>query len=488
MRNPIHAPELNLPGLKWFNVKEPLSLEALLGRLVILEFWTFCCINCIQLIPTLRRVEEAYSQDVVVIGVHSPKFSAERDGENVRQAIARYEIVHPVVHDPQHRLWQAYAVRAWPTLVLISPDGKVIGQQSGEPQPEQLLYLVGELIQTWKREGALAPRPLHLIPEPVPTSRFRFPAKLKPVPGMTPRWALADPGHHQMVVLDQHGAELSRIGSGQSGFADGALNAARFNSPQGLVCDEARLFVADTNNHAIRYVDLATGKVTTLAGVGRRGSHLGIAAPAKDVALASPWDLAIDGTQLYFANAGTHQLGVLDLVQHTAAVLAGNGDEDIVDGPALQARLAQPSGLAFDQERRILYFADSETSAVRVLHLDGTPRVKTLVGSGLFDFGHINGPFEAARLQHPLGIALASGDLFVADSYNGALRILDLSRREVRDLDDGRFECQDPVCLPAGEPAGVWTDGADRILLVDSNNHRVVEYWLSDRVYRTWAC
>ncbi|HET6520203.1 MAG TPA: hypothetical protein VFG47_10370, partial [Geminicoccaceae bacterium] len=227
--------------------------------------------------------------------------------------------------------------------------------------------------------------------------------------------------------------------------------------------------------------------VTTLAGTGRRGPALRGAMPAAGAALASPWDLELRGRRLFFANAGTHQLGELDLDALTVRPLAGTGGEDIRDGPAAEALLAQPSGLALDPSGGTLYFADSETSAVRAVSLSETPpRVTTLVGAGLFDFGHRNGPFEQARLQHPLGVAWHEGGLLVADSYNGEVRRLDLARREVRDLDGGRFTCQDPICLPLGEPAGLAPAGPDRVLLVDTNNHRVLEYRLDDLTYRTW--
>jgi thiol-disulfide isomerase/thioredoxin len=486
MPAPVRAPEVDRPGLQWFNVEGPLSLKDLKGRLVILDFWTFCCINCMHVIPILRLVEEAYPEELVVIGVHSPKFSAEADPERVRQAIARYDVTHPVVHDPEHSLWQAYAVRAWPTLVFIAPDGKVIGHASGEPDALQLIRVVDELVRTAGDDGDLAPASLALTPVGDDSGRFRYPAKIKPVPGRSKRWALADSGHHQIVLLDDLGRELARFGSGQAGFADGPGEAAGFNSPQGLVAGEQAIYVADTSNHAIRRIDLESGAVATLAGRADRGFGLSEPAPALETALASPWDLELNRHELYFANAGSHQLGVLDLEAETVAVLAGDGREAITDGPALEAQLAQPSGLALDGGRTTLYFADSETSSVRALSLDEPRQVTTLVGSGLFDFGHVNGPFQQARLQHALGLAVTDGGLLVADSYNGVLRRLDLEDRVVSDFDQG-FECRDPVCLPTGEPAGVWADGTDRVFLVDTNNHRILQYRPAEKAYETWA-
>ena len=488
---PVRAPEIALDGVTWFNTPGPLSLADLAGRLVILDFWTFCCINCIQILPSLRRVEEAFPDEVTVIGVHSPKFAAEKDAANVAQAIARYDIRHPVAHDPEFNIWKAYAVRAWPTLIFVSPDGRVVGQQSGEPNPDALMQAVTEVLEAYRAEGIMKPGILPTAPVTIDSKALKFPGKIKPLPneGGTKLWAVADSGHNQIAVLDDNGIELLRYGSGEAGFEDGIPRAALFNNPQGLIADDAAIYVADTGNHAIRRIDRASGHVATLAGNGIRGPGLNDTVAIQVAELASPWDLEIRGSFLFFANAGTHQLGVVDLDEATVSPLAGNLREDIVDGPAQNAALAQPSGLAFDAEKSRLFFADSETSSIRCLDL-GDGHVKTLVGAGLFDFGHINGDWDDARLQHCLGLTWfddgPAGSVLVADSYNQTIRVLDLGEETARDFDDG-FECQDEICLPLAEPAGVVSDGADRILVSDTNNHRILEFDLVERRYRTWA-
>jgi thiol-disulfide isomerase/thioredoxin len=486
----VLARQIARAGLEWFNVARPLALEDLRGKLVILDFWTYCCINCMQVLPTLRRVEEAFPEEVVVIGVHSPKFAAERSSHNLREAIARYGIEHPVVQDPDMSIWRDYAVRAWPTLVFVGPDGNVIGQAPGEPDAERLFEAVSDIVAQGKAKGEINASHLPLLARDEPPGRLSYPGKIKPVPGAKDErsWALADGGHHQIVLLDDAGHELRRFGEGRAGLKDGGAEDARFNSPQGLVCREDAIFVADAFNHAIRRIDLPSGEVTTLAGQGRRGPVLAREWDAREAVLASVWDLELAGDRLFFANAGSHQLGELDLGTHTVRPLAGNGGEDIVDGPALDALLAQPSGLALSPSGDALVFADSETSSVRRLTLDGGSCVETLVGAGLFDFDHRNGPLPEARFQHPLGVAwLDPAQILVADSYNAALRVIDLEAREVRDFDGGDFVCQDPVCLPLGEPAGVIADGPDRVLVADTNNHRVLEYTLSAKTYRSWA-
>lgn len=483
----MNAPEIARPGLEWFNVAAPLPIASLRGRVVILDFWTEGCINCIQIIPTLRRIEERFPDKVVVIGVHSPKFANEKNAASVKDAIRRYDIRHPIVHDPQMTIWRAYGVQAWPTLVVIGSDGTVAGAIPGEPDPDRLMAAIDKLVSSSARAGTLKPAVLDLTPLPEPKGRFLFPGKLKPLPGSGKRWVLADGGHNQIVVLDDTGKELERYGSGEAGLRDGAEDKAQFNHPQGLIASSDAIFVADTENHAIRRIDLVSGAVTTLAGTGKRGMQLGNPEAGRTQALASPWDLEKKGDELFFANAGTHQIGVLDLKNGTVATLAGTGEEGLRDGRAASASLAQPSGLALSADKNTLYIADSESSAVRAITLSKDPQIVTLVGAGLFDFGWVNGDFRRSRLQHPLGVAVGGDQLLVADTYNSAIRELELAKHEVVDFDGGKFTCVDPVCVPTREPAGIVVDSPDRILLVDTGNHRIEEYRPSAKAYHTWS-
>lgn len=487
------APDLCRPGLQWFNVDRPLTMADLRGRLVVLDFWTGCCVNCLNVQETLKRVSAAFADPaVVVVGVHSPKFPHEREPEAVAHAIERYDIRHPVVHDPDMLLWNAYGVRGWPTLVFVGPDGKVLGDLPGEPNAEKLISGIGRMVQGWRcGSQAEPPAPLPITARPDENgargTRLRYPTKIKPLApvGGQRRWVCADSGHHQIVILDDDGRELGRFGSGEPGFIDLGAGDSAFNGPQGLVANGRSVFVADTGNHAIRRIDLATGSVGTLAGTGTRGDVLRRAASGQATALASVWDLALRGRSLFFANAGTHQLGVLDLDDGTVRPCAGTGQEDLVDGDAASACLAQPSSLAFSAGGEALYFLDSEASALRRLELGGG-RVSTLVGAGLFEFGDANGPLASARFQHCLGLDWWDGRLVVADSYNGLLRVVDPDRGEVADLGERSFACADGA-FACSEPAGVAVAGPGRLLVADTNNHRLVELTVSSRTARTWA-
>ena len=481
MFGPSRAPEINRPGLQWFNVSKPLSLADLKGRLAILDFWTFCCINCMHILPILRQIEEAFPDEVAVIGVHSPKFAAERKAANVEQAIRRYDVRHPVVHDPYMSIWEDYAVRAWPTMVFVSPDGRVIGQTSGEPSPEALTAGIAEMLRQFREDGTIHPGQPFLTEPSLPQERLLFPGKIKPAGDG--QWLVADAGHHQIVLFDDSGNELRRWGSGQAGLIDGEADQASFHSPQGLAADERFIWVADTGNHALRRIDWASGAVATIAGNGGRGPILRTPEPAQGSQLASPWDVELANGMVYIANAGTHQLAIYHPASDLLAVAAGTGGENLRDGPAAHALLAQPSGLAL--QGNSLYFADSETSAIRRLDLaEGV--VETLVGQGLFDFGAEDGPFEGALLQHALGLAIdEDGSVLVADSYNGLIRRLDPASRQASTLDIG--DCRDAVCLPAGEPAGIAFAGPGRLLLSDTNNHRIIEIDLKSGTYGRWS-
>ncbi|MEN8722478.1 MAG: redoxin domain-containing protein [Alphaproteobacteria bacterium] len=483
----ITAPAFPTDNVSWLNTEAPLTLDQLRGKLIILDFWTFCCINCMHILPTLRALEEEFADDLVVIGVHTPKFASEHDEDNVAQAIARYDIRHPVLHDPGYQTWQAYTVRAWPTLVFVSPDGKVIGNAPGEPDPDKLKAAVGDLIARGKSENMMAGPAFPFQPPANRTSTFSFPGKIKPTPA---RFAIpdahmivADGGHHQIAALDKNGQTIKRFGSGTAGFHDGAGADASFRDPQGFAVTPAAIYVADTGNHALRKIDLVNDCVTTLAGNGKRGMIVSAPQQADQSALASPWDLEHTPMGLAIANAGTHQLLLYHEDDALITPLAGTGGEDIVDGPALNALLAQPSGLYWNDASQALYFADSETSAIRALKNN---QVETLVGTGLFDFGHVNGDFTSARLQHALGLFSNAEILLVADSYNHVIRQMNIADQTVSDWDDG-MTCLDPVCLPLAEPAGICVDNDGAVYLSDTNNHRLLRFDPAKQHYQTWS-
>lgn len=452
----MRAPQF-IPGT-WFNTAAPLSLAELRGRWTLLDFWTFCCGNCLHVLAELRPLEQKYADVLTVVGVHSPKFTHERADAAVHAAIERYEVHHPVLNDPDLRLWRHYAVRAWPTLVLVDPDGYVVAQAAGEGQVSALDRLITELSPRYQLRRGAGP---YLASRPEP-GELRFPAKAVALP--MARLLVADAGHHQLVELD--GASVvRRIGSGERGCADGPAETASFAEPNGLAVlppgtAPYDVVVADTGNHVLRGVRSRDGAVVaTIDLPAALADARTVTGPIPGV--LSPWDLAWWPAlgRLVVAAAGVHLLLGVDPATGTAEVLAGTTVEGLRDGPARDGWLAQPSGLAVDGER--VWFVDSETSALRYLTVDG--ELHTAVGEGLFDFGHVDGPARQARFQHPLGVTLLpDGALAVLDTYNGAVRRYD--------------PATDTVATLAGElaePSGaVLVDG--ELVVVESAAHRLV--------------
>lgn len=516
-----------LVGRNWLNTGgKTLDLEALRGKIVLLDFWTFCCINCLHVLDELRPLEEQYSDVLVTVGVHSPKFEHEADPVALAAAVERYEIHHPVLDDPELETWKAYTARAWPTLVVIDPEGYIVAHLSGEGHADGLAVLIPELIAEHEAKGTLhrGSGP-YVAPEPT-SGTLRFPGKalfLPPGRGSTAvkgtfddgaaagaagngaagkgSWLVTDTGHHRLVELgtDFH-TVLGTFGSGVRGHADGPAAGdsavAQFNEPQGLVLlpeDVAAkagydVVIADSVNHRLRGLSLADGKASTLAGSGVQ--RLLEAGPARvdedaagftgqlgghplDVALSSPWDVVWSRklNAVVVAMAGVHQIFSFDPLTGAVAIVAGNGLEGLLDGPAHEAWFAQPSGLAEDAEGNI-WVADSETSALRKLAIDddGTVTVESAIGKGLFDFGFRDGAAAEARLQHPLGVTvLPDGSVAVADTYNGAVRRYDPASGTVSTLARGLLEPSD-VIVDHTHSAG----SEPLLVVVEGNKHQVV--------------
>jgi DNA-binding beta-propeller fold protein YncE len=426
------------------------------------------------LLPQLRKLERKWSQELAVVGVHSPKFFGERDTESVRQAILRLNVGHPVVNDRDFEVWQAYAVRAWPTLMFIDPRGRVIGKHEGEFSLEPFDDLLAGMIADFDAEGLLDRRPLGLAADaPPPDAPLLFPGKVL-ADEASGRLFVSDSGHHRIVVADLGGRVLRVIGTGSSGFDDGPAHTARFNQPQGLARHGSTLYVADTENHALRAISLTTGAVTTLAGTGAQLAGERTGGPARETALSSPWDLAVlDGT-LYVAMAGTHQLWAMRLEGPVISPHTGNGQEALVDGPHGQASMNQPSGLATDGRR--LWVADSEASAIRVVDPGPGGTIRTIVGEGLFEFGDEDGIGAAAvRLQHPLGVAWHDDVVWIADTYNHKIKRLDPERVECRTFaGSGEVGHADGPRESArfSEPSGL-SVAAGRLWVADTNGGAV---------------
>jgi thiol-disulfide isomerase/thioredoxin len=526
VRTHLRVRASELVGRNWLNTGgKSLDLEALRGKIVLLDFWTFCCINCLHVLDELRPLEEQYSDVLVTVGVHSPKFEHEADPVALAAAVERYEIHHPVLDDPELETWKAYTARAWPTLVVIDPEGYIVAHLSGEGHADGLAVLIPELIAEHEAKGTLhrGSGP-YVAPEPT-SGTLRFPGKALFLPagrgstgkgtsdggsaagadaskgGTKGSWLVTDTGHHRLVELGtDFQTVLGTYGSGTKGHVDGPAAGedatARFNEPQGLVLlpEEVAakagydVVIADSVNHRLRGLSLTDGKASTVAGNGVQ--RLLETGPARvdedaagftgrlsehplDVSLSSPWDLVWSRklNAVVIAMAGTHQIFSFDPLTGAVAIVAGNGLEGLLDGPAHEAWFAQPSGLAEDADGNI-WVADSETSAIRKLVIgdDAAVMVESAVGKGLFDFGFRDGTAADARLQHPLGVTvLPDGSVAIADTYNGAVRRYDPANGTVSTLARGLLEPSD-VIVDHTQSAG----SEPLLVVVEANQHQLV--------------
>ena len=420
-------------GLTWFNVSEPLTFERLRGKMVLLDFWTQGCINCQHIFPDLERLEEEFGHGLAVIGVHSGKYSEEQTDAAVAEAIARYGLKHAVVNDPEFVVWRQWGARAWPTVVLIDPRGNIVGGRAGEGVYPAFKPIMDSLYAEFWHLDLLDETPLPLaLASSVASTFLSFPSEVL-ADEAGDRLFIADAGHHRIVVTDLDGRVLRSFGTGEPGLADGGPAEARFRDPQGLELspDGNTLWVADTRNHALRAIDLASGRTTTIAGTGEQVRSLVEGMDAADTGLNSPWDVHYHDGVLYIAMAGSHQLWALDLEPGYLSVFAGTRRENIDDGHRLRdATLAQPSGITGDGEW--LYWVDAESSSLRRVPFAGTGDVETLIGTGLFDWGDADGPAASAQIQHAQGLALGDGVIYLADTYNHKVRAYDIAGDAVR--------------------------------------------------------
>jgi DNA-binding beta-propeller fold protein YncE len=480
MPEPIHAPELT-GAVDWLNVSRPLTLKSdLKGKIVLLDFWTYGCINCLHILPDLQRLEEKYRDELVVIGIHSAKFTNERVSDNIRRIVVRYGIEHPVANDAEFRIWRAYGVRAWPTLVLIDPAGYVVATASGEGKTEAFDEAIAAVQIMFDERGELnrAQIPLKLEGVGDADRELRFPGKIV-AHAASERLFIADSNHHRVVVTSMDGGILDVAGSGMPGSRDGRFDEAGFSRPQGLALDgtATTLFVADTGNHLVRAVDLKTRVVETVAGTGKQAAWSGTGGAAASTSLNSPWDLVWcvrpAGALLFVAMAGSHQIWLIDLQRRLAFPYAGSGREARADGGAEDSAFAQPSGLALSADR--LYVADAESNIIRSVSLPPANQVATLAGGDLFDFGDQDGRGDTVRLQHPLGIAWHDERLFIADTYNHKIKVLDPASGAVTTFaGDGHAGHVDGTVTRARfhEPGGL-SAASGRLYVADTNNHAV---------------
>lgn len=486
----VQAPPFT-PGLPWINVSEPLTLDMLKGKIVLLDFWTFCCADCMHILPYLKNLEKQFEEYLVVIGVHTAKFDNEGKADNIKRAVLRYGIEHPVICDRGYSMWEKYFVREWPTLILIDPEGNIVERVACSQKPYGKFEApIQALINEYSGELSSQSIPQIQIEAETQSDLLRFPGKVA-ADISSKKIFISDTGHNRVLIAtmeedalkDSSGGRakariIDSIGSGRMGALDGSFDEASFHNPQGICLHDGKLLIADTDNHLIRLADLEERTVTTIAGNGKQWLYEAesnyVSGPfkwnAKEIALSSPWDLAADSNRIYIAMAGSHHIWCLDLDTNMIEIYAGTGRESLVDGERSMSQLSQPSGLSI--QNNTLYFVDSETSSVRLIDLK-TDTVATLVGEGLFSFGDKDGQGKEVLLQHPLGVVARGEELLIADSYNHKVKSLRIADKTVTTI-SGTGKAGDAASpVQYSEPGGLCLFG-DYALVADTNNHRIV--------------
>ncbi|MEO8493678.1 MAG: thioredoxin-like domain-containing protein [Planctomycetota bacterium] len=503
LENPF-ARRIDIPdfpkGMQWLNTSKPLTKQDLSGKFVILDFWTYCCINCIHILPELKKLEKAYPNELVVIGVHSAKFDAEKKTKNIEEAILRYEIQHPVINDAEHQVWDMFGVQSWPTVLMIDPEGNAVWGTGGEIEFETVDRVLKAAIPYYAQQQTLdrTPMKFDLLADKQDPTPLRFPGKVM-ADEASNRLFIADSNHNRIVVASLDGKLIDTIGSGAIGRADGSYEKASFDHLQGMAIAGETLYVADTENHLLRKIDLRAKVVTTIAGTGiqRRGGWPGMenldlagefpkrfVSKPSETAINSPWALWVHEDALYIAMAGPHQIWKMQLDESEIGPYAGNGREDIVDGPLLPpvpyqqgySSFAQPSGLASDG--KWLFVADSEGSSIRAVPFDPKLQVRTVVGTAdlprgrLFEFGDVDGAKDEVRLQHCLGVAYHDGKIYVADTYNNKVKVVNAKTGTTKTLAGTGEPGLADAPAQFDEPAGIaYAKGT--VYVADTNNHLI---------------
>ncbi|NET72502.1 MAG: redoxin domain-containing protein [Sphaerospermopsis sp. SIO1G2] len=470
MYHRVRTPELpqNNP---WLNTEKPLSLKSLRGRIVILDFWTYCCINCLHILPDLKYLENKYSENLTIIGIHSGKFDNEKEIENIRQAVLRHEIKHPILVDNNLWVWENYTIKAWPTLIIIDPDGYIVGRFAGEGNLERIENLIINTLNKHQNNLKKQKLEFQLEQQEREFTNLLFPGHiLATVDGLF----IADSGNNRIVMTTLEGKIMNLIGEGRRGLKDGEFQSCQFSHPQGMNYDQTNqiLYLADTENHAIRKINLQSQTVETIAGNGKQSRiiypHGG---KSLEIELNSPWDLVKINNYLFITMAGSHQIWQMNLATNTIHTYAGSGAEGCVDSNFQESAFAQPSGITTNGNK--LFIADSETSSIRSLKISDSGHVQTICGGGfLFGFGDIDGVGDDVRLQHCLDVDYFDNHLYIADTYNHKIKLVNLDNSKCTNL------LPENINWCFSEPSGLsyWDS---HLYICDTNNHAILRIELS---------
>ena len=407
---------LSLENAAWIN-HAPLSKKELLGRIVLLDFFTYCCRNCLNILPDIEALEDEFKEALFVIGIHSGKHLHEKETSSILDAMKRYKIRHSVINDADMKLWDGYGIKAWPTFVLIDPAGYIVRQYQGEGHLQALRSDIKTLIA----EHTLSGQKFELRNEKREQSLLRYPQKI-----LASDDYLFVAHQDEVLVCSYEGKILHRV----SDILD----------PQGLVFVNERLYIASCSG--MRIIEVSEG--FTQRRIWKEG-------------LRNPYGLQSDGRFLYVSLAGAHQIKAYDLeTKEERLVIGQENSESLYDGPYGEAVLAQPSGMTLLEEE--LWFVDSESSSLRSA-ASGEVR------------SHI---FECDELQHPLdlcagiyGDGCGGGRIFIVDSYNNKIKVYDPESKDVMTLLED-----------LSEPSGISKKWC-QLFIANTNAHEILVFDLS---------
>lgn len=447
---------------KWFNINEKITIDDLKGRVILLHFWDRACISCLESLPTIKKLEERFGNKLTVIGVYAAKFEGGKNEDEIRSAIIKYDINHPVINDSASKLSTEFDAKASPTFVLIKPNGRKYKKYEGIGGLEKMEEGVKKLVKKYRFD--VNRKPLPILPEKFSkiANVLSFPGKLEYSGNLNLNSRnvsaifIANSGQNNVIASSLLGTILVKIGSGREGFSDGDFFNAEFRNPQSILFDDQKLYISDTGNHAIRIADFRTNKVSTLIGSGKKGDIVKNEIAAKGFNLASPTDIEFfpDKKHIIISNAGNNQILSYDLENQKIKALAGNGESKNKDGISPNNSLTQTADMVVVKDK--IYFVDALSSSLR--SLDKSGNVKTLVDKDL---------------QNPVGLTSDGDSLYIADSFNNRIAKYSISAQKISNF----------VGAKAGDLVGKKTEfnSPEAILKInnyfyisDANNNRII--------------
>ena len=371
-----------LDNANWVQGK-PILISSDMKKPLLLDFWTFGCMNCLNIIPDLKLLENMFGDDLDIVSIHTPKFEKEQNIKSLKKSLDFLDISHSVIADNDACLWDAYAVKAWPTWILVDPSGYVALHEQGEGHLQKFAQAIQSFIDV--------------------------PAKEEPFVSTKKDMSVIEVSKDWMTIGCQSELDIYT--------GDKKVKTVKgFSMISGLLIVDDTVFVADRYRGEVSIIDLNSYAQKILV----KG-------------LRAPYGLEFIHSNLFISLAGSHKITVVNLDTLQTQEIAGNGFEGLRDGVGDQVLLAQPQALAFDEDR--LWFLDTETSSLR--YMLGR-EVFTEFGEGLFSFGDDN---KKLLLQHPQDMTLGRygdgcgvGRLFIADTYNDKIKVYDPEDKSMQTL------------------------------------------------------